>query len=237
MALPVMITPTYELVIPSTKEKVKFRPFLVKEEKALMIAQQSEDSSVMYNTLKSITGACLFNKVNIEKLAMFDIEYIFCQLRAKSVGEESELMFSCLECNDPKGRTKVNIDLSTISVKFDENHKQIIDLFDNVGIKMKYPGIDLLNKLSTLNESDTDAMFEVVIQSIDSIYTEDEVFSANDQTKEELFEFLDNLTQEQFKKIQAFFETMPKLQKELEFDCPNCGFHHKMTLQGLESFF
>jgi rubrerythrin len=237
MALPVMTTPTYELVIPSTKQKVKFRPFLVKEEKALMIAQQSEDSSVMYNTLKSVANTCMFDKVDIDKLAMFDIEYVFCQLRAKSVGEESELVFSCLECNDPKGKTKINIDLSTLSVQFDENHKQNIDLFDNVGIKMKYPGVDLLDKVSALSESNTDAIFEVIVQSIDSIYTDDEVFPASEQTKQELSDFLENLTQEQFKKIQNFFETMPKLEKQLEFDCPNCGYHHKMTLQGLESFF
>jgi rubrerythrin len=237
MALPVMSTPTYELTIPSSKAKVKFRPFLVKEEKSLMIAQQSEEVNVMYDTLKNIIHDCTFKKIDIEQLAIFDIEYIFCQLRAKSVGEISNLVFNCLECNDPKGKMQVNIDLTTINVEFDKDHQQNIDLFDDVGIKMKYPGIQMLKNAEKVEGDNIEAVMDVIVDSIECIYTKDEIFPAKEQTKEELKQFLDNLTQEQFKKIQVFFDTMPKFKKDVEFDCPNCGYHHKHTLEGLESFF
>ena len=235
MALPVVSVPTYELTIPSTKQKVKFRPFLVKEEKALLIAQQSEDTKTMYETLKSIIASCLFNKIEVDSLAMFDIEYIFCQLRAKSVGEDTELVFNCLECNDPKGKIKINIDLTELEVKFTEGHKANIDLYGDIGIKMKYPGIEMLNKLK--NFEDTEVVFDIIVDCIDCIYTTDEVFPAKEQSKDELLSFVENLTQEQFAKIQNFFETMPKLEKRLEFTCPSCGFQHKQVLQGLDSFF
>lgn len=237
MALPVMKTPTYEMTIPSTKQVVKFRPFLVKEEKALMIAQQSDDANTMVNTLKGVIDACTFGKVDVNKLAMFDIEYIFVQLRAKSVGEISELIFSCKQCGDPKAKIKINIDLTQLEVKFDPDHKTDIQLFDNVGVKMKYPSIATVNKLKGANAEDVDTIFNIIIDCIDSIYDEDNIYAAAEQSKEELTEFINNLTQDQFAKLQNFFETMPKLEKKLEFDCPVCGFHHNQTIQGLEGFF
>lgn len=237
MALPIMSTPTYELTIPSTKQKVKYRPFLVKEEKALMIAQQSENATTMLDTLKGVIDACTFGKVDIAKLAMFDIEYIFVQLRAKSVGEITELVFNCKECNDPKATMNINIDLTTVDVTFNEEHTSDITLFDDVGVKMKYPSIDLINKLKDVKGDDIDNIFNVVIQCIDCIYDADNVYAAADSSREELSQFVNNLTQEQFVKLQRFFETMPKLEKQLEFDCPVCGFHHKQVVQGLESFF
>ena len=237
MALPIMNTPTYELVIPSSKKKIKYRPFLVKEEKALLIAQQSDDATTMASTLKGVISACTFEKIDVNSLAMFDIEYIFCQLRAKSVGEISELAFNCLECNDPKGKITVNIDLTKVDVKLDPNHTTKIDLFDDVGVTMKYPDFELINKLKNVDENDMNAVFDIIVQCIDSIYTDDQIYAAIDSSKEELTSFLDNLTQEQFAKIQNFFETMPRLEHTIEFDCPNCGFHHKHVLQGLDSFF
>jgi hypothetical protein len=237
MALPVMSLPTYELTVPSTKQKVKFRPFLVKEEKALLIAQQSEDQQIMIDTLKDVIKACTSNKVDVEKLAMFDIEYIFTQLRSRSVGEISELVFSCLECNDPKAKMHVNIDLTTLEVHFDKEHTNTIKLFDNIGIKMKYPGLSLINRMKNTSTEDVSLVFDVVIECIDSIFDEENVYPAHEQTKEELEDFINNLTQEQFVKIQKFFETMPKLEKEIEFDCPVCNHHHKHLIQGLDSFF
>jgi hypothetical protein len=237
MALPVMSTPTYELTVPSSKQKVKFRPFLVKEEKALLIAQQSEDQNIMLNTLKDVIKACTSNKLDVEKLAMFDIEYIFTQLRARSVGEMSELVFSCLECNDPKAKMHVNIDLTTLEVKFNDEHTNVINLFNDVGIKMKYPGLSLINKMKDAPEGDVSLIFDVVIECIDSIFDEENVYPAHEQTKEELEDFINNLTQEQFVKVQKFFETMPKLEKEIEFDCPVCNHHHNHRIQGLDSFF
>lgn len=237
MALPVMKTPMYEMTIPSTKQVVKYRPFLVKEEKALMIAHQSEDPSTMVNTLKGVIDACTFGKVDVTKLAMFDIEYIFVQLRAKSVGEISELVFSCKQCNDPKAKMKVNIDLTQLEVKFDPEHTMDIQLFDEVGVKMKYPSIATVNKLKNASNDDVDSIFSIIIDCIDSIYDADSIYAAAEQSKEELTEFINNLTQDQFAKLQKFFETMPKLEKKVEFDCPVCGYHHNQTIQGLEGFF
>lgn len=237
MALPVITAPTYELTVPSTKEKVKFRPFLVKEEKALMLAQQSENATTMLDTLKDVISSCTLGKLDVSKLAMFDIEYIFVQLRAKSVGEITELVFSCKNCNDPKAKMNVNIDLTTVNVEFDDKHTSDISLFNDVGVKMRYPSLELINKLKDIKDNDINSLFEVIVQCIDCIYDADSVHAAVDSSKEELIQFINNLTQEQFAKLQNFFETMPKLQKELEFDCPVCSFHHKQTIQGLENFF
>ena len=237
MALPIMKTPAYELTVPSTKEKVKFRPFLVKEEKALLIAQQSEDQQTMFDTLKGVIKACTFDKLDVDTLATFDIEYIFLQLRAKSVGEVSELVFSCLECNDPKAKIKIEIDLTQLEVYFDPEHKKDIDLFDDVGVRLKYPGLATINKMKGMKENDIGAIFDLIVECIDSIYDADNIYSAAEQTKEELNEFINNLTQDQFVKVQRFFETMPKLEKKLDFKCPVCGFEHHQTLQGLDGFF
>lgn len=237
MALPVMSTPTYELTVPSTKQVVKFRPFLVKEEKALLIAQQSENETTMLDTLKEVIKSCTFDKLDINKLAIFDFEYIFIQLRARSVGEISELLFSCLECNDPKAKMPVNIDLTKLEVEINPEHKLNIDLFDNVGIKMKYPGLKTLDGMKNLNSSDVNAVFSIVVDCIDSIYDEDNVYPASEQTREDLEKFINNLTNEQFAKIQSFFDTMPKLEKKIEFKCHVCGHEHTHMLQGLESFF
>lgn len=237
MALPVLNTPTYELVIPSTKKKIKYRPFLVKEEKALLIAQQSEDENTMINTLKSVISTCTFDKVDVETLAVFDIEYIFCQIRSKSVGEIAEVSYSCLNCKDPKGNVKLNVDLSAMQVEHNKDHSSKIQLFDDVGVKMKYPTLSLLKRINESKSLDVDTIFDIVIDCIDSIYTDDEVFNAAEQTREELENFINGLTKEHFIKIESFFETMPKFYKDLEWDCPNCNYHHKVTIRGIESFF
>jgi len=237
MALPVMSTPTYELIVPSTKQVVKFRPFLVKEEKSLLIAQQSENETTMLDTLTEVIKSCTMNKLDVSKLAVFDIEYIFIQLRARSVGEVSELIFSCLQCNDPKGKMPVNIDLTKLEVELSPEHTNVINLFDDVGIKMKYPGLKTLNTIKNLDANDVTAVFSVVVDCIDSIFDSDNVYAASEQTREELESFINNLTNEQFQKIQKFFDTMPKLEKKIEFDCPVCKHHHTHMLQGLDSFF
>jgi hypothetical protein len=236
MPLPVLNTPIYELTIPSTKKTVKYRPFLVKEEKALMIAQQSEDEKVMLNTTKEIIKSCILDKVDPDKLALFDIEYIFLQLRGKSVGEISELLFSCNECKDPKAKYKYSLDITKIDVQFDEGHSANIKLFGEVGVKMKYPSFSLASKVRG-NENSVESIFEVIMSCIDSIYDEDQVYPAIDQSKEELENFINNLTQEQFAKIQSFFETMPKLEHTVKWKCPVCSFNHTHVLRGLENFF
>jgi len=240
MALPMMTTPTYTLVVPSSGAKVKFRPFLIKEEKALLIAQQSEDVTVMIDTLKQIIKSCVIDKIETDKLATFDLEYMFTQIRAKSVGEIIELVFPCDEDHgddNEKARTKVSIDLTSLIVEKDPSHTNKIDLFNNVGVVMKYPTIDIMKRLEGMDTNDYDKIFSVVADSIDYIYEGEELYYAKEQKPEELIQFLNNLTSEQFIKVQNFFATMPRIKKEIQYNCPLCGKHHKKTLEGLQSFF
>ena len=237
MALPKMNAPLYNVTIPSTKKEVKFRPFLVKEEKSLLLAQQSEDPKVMINTLKSIIENCIVDNVDVDKLATFDYEYLFTQIRAKSVGEIVELLFLCDTCDDDKAKAQVNLDISKFQVEFPEGHDNKISLFDDVGIVMKNPTLDTLDKLEKIKEGDVDSIFAVVADCMESVYTTEEVFNTKDQTKQEVIDFLENLTQEQFKKIESFFLTMPKLQQIVEYDCPVCNKHHVKMMEGLASFF
>ena len=240
MALPMNNMPTFYLTIPSSGKKVKYRPFLVKDEKALMIAQQSEDLVVMVETLKGVIKSCVLEDLDVESLATFDIEYMFTQIRGKSVGETVELLFSCDndhgEQND-KARSKVTLNLADIEVKKSPEHTNKIELFGDVGVIMKYPTISATKKLEAGGADNIDNVFEVVAESIDYIYQGEDVYYAKEQKKEELLQFLNNLTTEQFIKIQKFFETMPKLSTSVEYTCPICGKEHKKTLEGLQSFF
>ena len=219
---------------------MKFRPFLVKEEKALLIAQQSEDIGVMIQTLKGIINTCVLDTLDVDKLATFDLEYMFTQIRAKSVGEIIELIFPCDidhgEDNE-KARVKVSIDLTTLVVEKDPNHNNKINLFGDVGVVMKYPTMDVMKRLENLDTNDLDKVFSVVADSIDYIYQGEEIFYGKEQKHEELLQFLNNLTSEQFVKVQQFFATMPKIKKEIEYTCPVCQKHHRKMLEGMQSFF
>ncbi len=240
MALPLNSTPVYNLVIPSTKKTVNYRPFLVKDQKALMLAQQSENDKVMVDTLKNVIKSCITDPIDIDSLAMFDLEYIFTQLRSKSVGETVELIMSCDVDHGEQNKlakTNVTIDLNQIQVTPKEGHNPKISLWGDVGIVMKYPSVDVLKKFQTINESDTDGVFNIISQSIDYIYNNEEVFHAKDQSKEEMADFVNNLTTEQFQKIQQFFETMPKLSYDVNYSCPVCSKHHSVRLEGMDSFF
>ncbi len=240
MALPIMATPTYSLTIPSTGEKIKYRPFLVKEEKALLIAQQSEDIGVMVDSLKQVIKGCVLDKIDVSSLATFDIEYIFTQIRAKSVGELVELLFPCDEDHgedNDKAKLKISIDLTNLQVEFPKDHSKKIDLFGDVGVVMRYPSFDMMSKMENLNVEDVDGIFDIIASSIEYIYQGDELYYAKEQTKEELLEFLYNLTNEQFASLQKFFAQMPKISKTIEYNCPICSKHHSVTLEGMQSFF
>jgi len=237
MALPINETPVYTLEIPSTKAKVKFTPFLIKEEKTLLIAQQSEDAIVMVDSLKQVVKSCLKDDVDVDSFATFDLEYVFTQIRAKSVGEIIDLKLRCDDCTDEKAVGTVFVDLTKIKVDISPEHKTKIDLFDDVGVVMKYPTIDVIKMFEVLDVNDLDQVFDVVVSCIDYIYTTNEVFYAKEQTKEELVEFLNNLTSDQFANVQKFFETMPRLKQEVEYDCPVCKKKHHKVLEGLQSFF
>jgi ribosomal protein L44E len=237
MALPINETPIYTLELPSTKSKLKYRPFLIKEEKALLIAQQSEDPIVMVDTLKEVVKSCIKDEVDVDTFATFDLEYVFTQIRAKSVGEIIELKLRCDDCTDEKAVGTAFIDLTKLKVDINKDHTNKISLYDDVGIVMKYPTIDILKTLENVDINNLDQVFDVIVDCIDYIFTTSEVFYAKEQTKAELLDFLNNLTSEQFEKVQRFFETMPRLKQEIEYKCPVCGKQHNKILEGLQSFF
>lgn len=238
MALPMNSTPVYNLAIPSTGKVVNYRPFLIKEEKALLVAQQSEDPKVMMDTLKQVIRDCVEDKeLQVNDLATFDIEYMFLQIRAKSVGEVVELNLKCDTCEDEKAFTTVNIDLTKLQVEKEEGHTSKINLFNDVGVIMKYPSFDTIKKFEGLDNNNVDQMFDIVVDCIDAIYTTEEVYHSKEQTKQDLLDFLNNLTSDQFVKIQQFFETMPKLKKHIDYSCPVCGKQHHKVLEGIASFF
>ena len=236
MALPMNTTPVYTLAVPSTGKELKFRPFLIKEEKTLLIAQQSEDPIVMVESLKEVIQSCV-KDIDVNDLATFDLEYIFTQIRSKSVGEIIELMMLCDTCTDEKAVAKVSIDLTKIQVEKNPEHKAKIHLYNDVGVVMKYPTLDILKKMESINTNDLDEVFNVVVDCIDYIYNEEEVFHAKEQTKQELLDFVNNLSSDQFAEVQKFFETMPKLKHEIDYVCPVCSKEHHKVLEGLNSFF
>jgi hypothetical protein len=238
MALPMNAQPTFNMTVPSTGKTVRFRPFVVKEEKALLIAQQSEDPAVMVDTLKNVFSSVIQDKIDVDKLAIFDIEYMFLQIRGKSVGETIDLLFQCDEDHgeqNEKARSKVVINVSDLKVSKPEEHTNNIKLFNNVGIVMKYPSLDLSDTIK--DAGDIEDVFNLVADCIDMIYDGEDVYYGHETKKEELLQFLNNLTSEQFAKIQNFFETMPKISTEVEYKCPICGKHHQKLLEGLQNFF
>jgi len=237
MALPKQASAIYSTIIPSTDKPIKFKPFLVKQEKALLLAQQSENQIVMLDTLKDILTDCIISKIDIDSLAMFDIEFLLLQIRSRSIGEIVELIFSCDLCDNPKAKVKYSFDVSKIEVVKDPNHTKNIKLFDEVGVVMKYPGLENIKRIESLDLDSIDNIFDVIIDSIDYIYDGKEMHHAKDQTKEELIDFINNLSQIQFQKLRDFFETMPKLRQDVKYTCPICKLEHNKYLQGLDTFF
>jgi hypothetical protein len=239
MALPLQTTPTYNLTIPSTGKSVRFRPFLIKEEKSLLIAQQSEDLMIMIDTLKNVIKDCIIDKVDVDKFATFDIEYIFTQIRAKSVGETVELIVQCDEDHgeqQEKARVKLIIDLASIEVEKDPKHTNKIELFGDVGMVLRYPTIEVMKRMEKADDN-LESIFQIVADSVDYIYQGEEIFYAKETPREEIIQFLENLTSEQFAQVNDFFTTMPRIKKDVEYKCPLCGKEHKKTLEGLQSFF
>ena len=236
MALPKLTTPTYELEVPSTDEKIKFRPFLVKEEKILLIAMESGEQESIVTAIKDIVTECSYGKVDLGSLPMFDVEYIFLQIRSKSVGEVSKLKVLCRD--DGETYANVEVDLTEIEVQVSDDHTNKIELTDEMGVIMKYPTID---SFSTAGISDitADNMLDVIVACIDKIYDKkgEEVFDAKDQTKEELIEFVEQLNTSQFRDLQQFFDTMPRLKHEVMIKNPKTGVESNVLLQGLSDFF
>lgn len=237
MKLPMNATPVYTLTIPSTGKEMKYRPFLVRDEKALLIAQQSEDTVVMMDTLKDVIQSCAKSDVDVDSLASFDIEYIFTQLRAVSVGELVDLIFRCDTCTSPEAVAKVTVDLKQIKVETPEHHTKKFQLFGDVGVVMKYPTVETLKKIETMTSGEADQVFEITIDCIDYIFDAEEVFPAHEQTRDEMMEFLNNLTPDQFEDIQVFFRTLPQVRAYVKYSCPVCQKEHNKYMEGLQSFF
>lgn len=224
----------YELTIPSTGKVVKFRPFTVREEKSLLIANQSENLQTMVETLKAVITECV-EGVEVEKLATFDLEFIMVSIRAKSVGENVRLEFEC-EADSSHPAIIMDLDLTKMSVKTDPIHTKKIPLFDDVGVVMKYPDISMMETMVDI-ESNPLEVFEMIKKCIDYIYDSEEVFHAKDQTAAEIEEFVEGLTKEQFDRIGKFFTTMPKFVHEVDYICPTCGHEHHKKIEGFSSFF
>jgi len=242
MALPAFDMPTYTVEVPSTKQTVRFRPFVVKEEKALLLAQQSDDPIVMIETLKNVINGCVQDKIDVDKLATFDLEYVFTNIRAKSVGETVDLYIKCTQdsCKENrKAQKKITFDITKLEIEYNPEHTNKIELFGDVGVVIKYPNIQTLQKLQHLKpeSGEVDIMFSIMADCIDYIFQGDEFYYSSEQTKEELEQFVGNLTSDQFLKMQSFLTTMPKLSKELEFECPECGHKSSRKLEGITSFF
>ena len=236
MALPKLTTPTYELEIPSTDEKIKYRPFLVKEEKILMMAMESKLDADITQAVKDIVSECTFNKVDISNMPMFDVEYIFLQIRSKSVGEVSKLKLLCPD--DNKTYADVEVNLSEVKVQVGDDHTNKIELGNGMGMIMKYPTIDSF-KESGIKDINPNNMLEVISTCILQIYEEEgkKVYDTKDQTKKEVTDWIEQLNTKQFKDVQNFFDTMPKLKHEITIKNPKTKKESKIMLNGLNDFF
>jgi hypothetical protein len=239
MPLPKINTPTYELELPSNGKKIKYRPFLVREEKILIMALESEDMKQITNAIIQILSDCIQTRgVKVADLSTFDIEYLFLNVRAKSVGETVEVNVTCPD--DGVTTVEMEIAIDDIKVQKNKNHKNIIKLDDNLSMKLKYPSIDQFveNNFETNEEtSDVNKSLDMITSCIDMIYDEEESWSASDCTKKELSEFLEQLNTKQFKEIETFFTTMPKLSHTIKVTNPNTKVKSDIVLEGLASFF
>ena len=236
MALPKLNPLTYELEVPSTDEKIKYRPFLVREEKILLIAMESKDNVQIIQAVKDIVTSCTFEKLNVSTMPMFDMEYIFLNIRAKSVGETSKLKILCPD--DGKTYAQVELDLTKVEVQVTDDHTNKIELTDDTGIIMTYPTIDsfLESGIETINANN---MLDVIGNCILQIYEEkgEKVYESKDQTKKELTEFIESMNSAQFKKLQLFFDTMPKLTHTIKVTNPKTKKESNVKLSGLNDFF
>ncbi len=236
MPLPKISTPTYELTVPSTGKNIKFRPFLVKEEKILIIAMESQSDKQIAQAVNDVLSNCILTKgVNIDDFSTFDIEYLFLNIRGKSVGESVDVMITCPDDNTTKVPVQVNLDY--IKILKNDKHQRDIPLDGNLTMRMKYPSMGEFVKNNFSVNMQVDDTFDLVCSCIEQVFSEEESWAASDCTKKELHEFLEQLDSSQFKKIEQFFETMPKLSHTLNVTNPNTKVVNKITLEGLNAFF
>jgi len=243
MALPRLETATYELTIPSTGKKIEYRPFLVKEEKALLIAAEDGSPATITKAMKDIITACTEGEVKLKELASFDIEYIFLQLRGKSVGDIIEINLQKpdrIKCEEEvcPNAAQISVDIRDIVMNTSDMEKPEIELTEDVGVKLNFPQIDTIQKyVKTGGTLGTEDVFKMIIDCIDYIWDGDEIYKAKDSTKKELNDFIESLSTEQFNKIRKYFESMPRLTHEITWTCPKCEKSAPLVLEGLDSFF
>ena len=238
MPLPKIATPTYELELPSTGESIQFRPFLVKEEKVLVLALESEDTKQITTAIKAVIKSCVQTKgIKVEALPTFDIEFLFLNIRGKSVGEKIEVNIICPD--DETTEVPVSIDLDEIRVQKNDEHTRQIKIDDTLMMEMKYPSLDqfIKNNFDFENKNAMDQSFDLIASCVDKIYSEDDVWAADDCTKKELKDFLEQMNSSQFKSIETFFETMPKLSHKIKVTNPNTKVESEVVLEGLAMFF
>lgn len=237
MPLPKISTPTYELVIPSSKKTIKYRPFLVKEEKVLIIAQESQDSKQITDAVKTVITNCIITRgVKVDDLATFDIEYLFLNIRGKSVGETVDVLITCPD--DEVTKVPVSINLEDIKVEVDKNHIRDIKLDETLILRMRYPSMKEFIKTNFMGEDlSIDDTFNLICSCIDQVYNEEESWASSDCSKKELSEFIEQLSSKQFKEVEKFFQTMPKLSYKLKIKNPNTNVESEVVLEGLTSFF
>ena len=247
MGLPKIAVPEYSLKLPSNGTEIKYRPFLVKEEKLLLIAMESEDEKEIATATKNVIKNCIYADIDVNDLPIFDVEYIFLQLRARAKGEKIELKYNCPKC---ESEIPVSFNIDDINVQKTEGHNTKIELAENLGVVLKYPNMTLQTEIEkTKDDSQVEQLFRTMVICIDYIYDAEKMYSNKDHTEKELTDFLESLTDPQFQKISKFFETMPKLKHDVVLECKNkvkgegkkkdktCGYKEELTLEGLQSFF
>ena len=238
MPLPTISTPTYELTLPSSNRKVKFRPFLVKEEKILILAMDSQDTKQIVRSVKDVISKCILTRgIKVEKLSTFDIEYLFLNIRGKSVGEDIEVMVTCPD--DGKTQVPMSINIDSIKIQRDENHTKDIKLDDVYTLRMKYPSLNefIKNNFGSVEEMGVDDTFDLIASCIDQVYSEEESWASEECTKKELSDFVESLNTSQFKLVENFFVTMPKLAHTIKVTNPNTKVESEVKIEGLQSFF
>jgi len=236
MALPKSALPTYELVVPSTSKKIKYRPFVVKEEKLLLLALDTKDDKQIENAIRTLLKGCIQTRIKLEDLTLFDLELIFLNIRAVSVGEQVELKVVCKD--DNKTEVAYNLDLNDVEVVYPKDHSKKIELTDEMGIIMKYPGYNEFVSSSIIGDDPSvDNITSVIAECVDQIYDKEEVYDSSTTTKKEFIEFLENLTTTQFNKIQRFFETAPRVEHRFTVKNPNTGEPSEFVITGLSNFF
>lgn len=235
MALPILESSTYSTTIPSSGKSVKYRPYLVREEKILLIAQESKDTKAMLNAMREVIRACTFGKVEMKELTGFDLEFLFLKLRAKSVGETASIQIPCSDC---KTLNPIDVNVDDIPVVFPQDATSTFALTDSVGVKLRWLTVDSVEQLADFETApQAEIMNDLVIASIESIYDADNVYPASQSSKEELTNFINSLNRAQMQKIEKFIAETPKLSKTVQFKCNKCGCDNTETLQGLKSFF